>query len=105
MQPGALSSVIFLCACSDDDAEVASPDANAVLYYEHIAPLIADNCLSCHVGGGIAPFKLTSYSEVKALGPAIADAVMERRMPPFLPDNSGDCAQYEDGTTRAKSWA
>ncbi len=55
---------------------------------EHIAPIIYNKCAKCHHTGGIAPFALMSYQEVSNASYYIADAVSERRMPPWPPSPS-----------------
>ena len=51
--------------------------------YEHdIAPVIAENCASCHREGGIAPFAMDSHAMVKGWSPMIREVLMTKRMPP-----------------------
>jgi hypothetical protein len=53
---------------------------------EHIAPILYENCTSCHHSGGIAPFALLSYSDAYSMRAAIAHSVQDRHMPPWPPD-------------------
>jgi len=62
--------------------------AQVPTYSEHVAPIIYNNCTKCHRSGGIAPFKLTSYTDAYLWGPYIAGAVINRTMPPWPPDVS-----------------
>ncbi len=63
-------------------------DAHANLSYEKdIAPIIADNCASCHRNGGIAPFAMDSNLAVQGWSPMIREVVMTKRMPPGQVDN------------------
>lgn len=50
---------------------------------EHVAPIIYKSCTPCHSSGGIAPFALSNYQEVKYLGNAVVSATQARRMPPY----------------------
>ena len=50
---------------------------------EHVAPIIYKSCTPCHSAGGIAPFALSNYDEVKYLGDAVVSATQAKRMPPF----------------------
>jgi hypothetical protein len=50
---------------------------------EHVAPIIYKSCTPCHSAGGIAPFALSNYNEVKYLGDAVVSATQAKRMPPF----------------------
>lgn len=79
-----------LLACSSD----GPAGSNAPKYYEDVAPLLNDNCIACHREGGIAPFALTSYDQVRARASDIASATAGRRMPPMPVDNSGACNTY-----------
>lgn len=42
-----------------------------VNFSEHIAPIIYNNCTSCHRPGEVAPFSLTNYNEVATWAPMI----------------------------------
>ncbi|MCP4806658.1 MAG: hypothetical protein GY913_29140 [Proteobacteria bacterium] len=84
---------LFALACTGAEPDPAETDGP--LYYEDVAPILADNCVSCHQEGQIAPFYLVDYDSVSVVGSQIADSVTDRRMPPFLADNSGECNTYE----------
>lgn len=60
-------------------------------WHEDIAPLTAVNCQSCHVPGGIAPFSMTSYEEVKPWAPVMAASVMDATMPPWHAVETDEC--------------
>jgi len=51
-------------------------------YEKDIAPIIADNCASCHREGGIAPFAMDSHTMVQGWSPMIREVLMTKRMPP-----------------------
>lgn len=66
----------------------ASSNQTAALSYENdIAPIIAENCASCHRDGGIAPFAMDSHLTVQGWSPMIKEVVMTKRMPPGQVDN------------------
>ena len=52
------------------------------VYEEDIAPIIEENCASCHRESGIAPFAMDSYSMIRGWSPMIREVVMTKRMPP-----------------------
>ena len=101
----ALLSVGALGACEgpepspapigDDDPmmmeDPEGPDESALSFYEDIKPLLDDKCNKCHVEGGIAPFPLETYEQVKPLAMAIRDSVMSGSMPPWQPED--DCSE------------
>lgn len=60
--------------------------AQSVTYYEHIEPIIINNCASCHKPGGIGPFSLQTYNEVAAKGNFIAHVTKSKYMPPWKAD-------------------
>jgi hypothetical protein len=78
-------------ACSSDQANAGAPK-----YYEDVAPLVAQHCVGCHRDGGIAPFALTSYDQVKAHASDIESDTAARKMPPMPVDNSGQCNTYSN---------
>ena len=57
-------------------------DISAVSYEKDVAPIIAENCASCHREGGIAPFALNSHAMVQGWSPMIREVMMTKRMPP-----------------------
>ncbi len=65
-------------------------------YAEVVAPIMMKNCAQCHRGGGIAPFPLLTYEEVKPLAGLIAERTTAREMPPYNPNNCGHCNTFQD---------
>jgi hypothetical protein len=51
-------------------------------YEKDVAPIIAENCASCHREGGIAPFAMDSYAMMQGWSPMIREVLMTKRMPP-----------------------
>ena len=74
----------LLLACGPG-ADTATDDAT---WYRDVKPITDRSCTSCHTDGGIAPFPLTTYEEVSLLSEVVADAVAERRMPPWGADST-----------------
>jgi hypothetical protein len=52
-------------------------------FTETIAPIIYENCVSCHRPGDAAPFPLITYDDVRKRGPMIAAVTKSRYMPPW----------------------
>ncbi len=68
--------------------DYASSTQLASLSYENeIAPIITENCASCHRDGGIAPFAMDSHLTLQGWSPMIKEVVMTKRMPPGQVDN------------------
>jgi mono/diheme cytochrome c family protein len=96
----ALALVTQACATdddetTDDDGADGEPEAE-ITYREHVAPIFAANCVSCHTEGAIAPFSLDSYEGAAAVAQVAKSAVESRTMPPWSVDNSGECRTYAD---------
>lgn len=62
--------------------------AQTAVWSTDVAPILYNNCASCHRTGGIAPFDLISYSNAVTYANAIASAVSAKRMPPWPPNPS-----------------
>ncbi len=60
----------------------------SVTFNKDIAPIIFDNCSSCHRPGEVAPFPLLSYQDVKKRAKQIADVTGSKFMPPWKADHS-----------------
>jgi hypothetical protein len=57
--------------------------AQSVTFNNRIAPIIYNNCSSCHRPGEAAPFSLLSYADVAKRGRTIASVTAARFMPPW----------------------
>jgi hypothetical protein len=84
-----LSGVVLVAACGAPVPVAATPT-----WHRDVAPLIQNSCGGCHLAGGIAPFALGDYQQVKQLGGVVRNAIETRRMPPFLA--APNCAEYLD---------
>jgi hypothetical protein len=77
---------------ADEDVSVASVATSGPVisyaatavpsYIADIAPILADNCATCHREGGIAPFAMDSHTMVQGWSPMIREVLMTKRMPP-----------------------
>ena len=56
-----------------------------ITFSEHIAPLVFENCSSCHRPGQAGPFSLTNYKEVRKRGRIMLEVMEDRFMPPWKP--------------------
>jgi tetratricopeptide (TPR) repeat protein len=109
----AIAIVAVVAACSRTTERTEKAAARAVTFNEDIAPILFDNCASCHrpiedrrlraerfgaqaastssasddplcVAG--APFSVLDYGSVFRYARAISSAVQRRAMPPWLPE-------------------
>jgi tetratricopeptide (TPR) repeat protein len=100
-----LALVAAAAACSRATEPAAAPQqaARAPTFHRDIAPILFNNCASCHrpIGGtpaapaapGVdplcvagAPFSVLDYDSARRHAREIASAVQRRAMPPWLPD-------------------
>jgi mono/diheme cytochrome c family protein len=72
-----LAAVVFSVSESKSQTPVWSTD---------VAPILYNNCASCHRQGGIAPFSLLTYVDATSHGAAMSAAVSNRIMPPWPPN-------------------
>ncbi len=61
---------------------ISYPTDSVVSYSRDIAPVLAENCATCHREGGVAPFAMDSHTMVQGWSPMIREVLMTRRMPP-----------------------
>jgi hypothetical protein len=57
--------------------------ADKITFSETIAPIVYENCVTCHRPGEAAPFALITYEDVKKRGALIASVTQSRYMPPW----------------------
>jgi mono/diheme cytochrome c family protein len=67
----------------------ATPATGPVTYHARISRLVQQNCQTCHRTGGVAPFALERYEEVRAYAPMIRFVVESGRMPPWFAHPEG----------------
>ncbi|GBC93378.1 Thiol-disulfide oxidoreductase ResA [bacterium HR15] len=59
--------------------------APRVTFAEHIAPILYENCTTCHRLGDIGPFPLQTYEDAKRWAKEIKFYTQNRQMPPWKP--------------------
>ncbi|HSU58336.1 MAG TPA: tetratricopeptide repeat protein [Bryobacteraceae bacterium] len=71
---------------------MSAPPAPAT-FSKDIAPLIFEHCAPCHHSGGVGPFPLITYGDVRKHASQIVSATERRYMPPWPPERGyGDFA-------------
>lgn len=55
-------------------------------YAKNVAPIMQENCVACHVTGGIGPWAMSDYNMIRGFAPMIREVIMTKRMPPWHAD-------------------
>jgi tetratricopeptide (TPR) repeat protein len=76
-------------AASPEHQTPPSESRQAPTFSRDVAPIVYEQCSTCHRPGESGPFPLLTYEDVRARGKQIADVVQRRVMPPWPPDGSG----------------
>jgi len=100
--------VLFLAAAVAPAARAA--EAAVVTYSRDVAPILFENCATCHRPGEVAPFSLMTYPDAKRRAGQMADVVESRYMPPWLPidghgEFSGSRRLSEKQIKTLRAWA
>ncbi len=86
-------------------APVVAGNEAAVTYYKDVAPILQDNCQTCHrpsgynISGLIAPMSFMTYEETRPWARAIASKVAAREMPPWFASAPKGVFSNERGLT------
>lgn len=73
------------CIVNLKDAYQTEKHAN-ISYSKTIAPILMENCVTCHQEGGIGPWAMTEYEDVEGFSLMIREVVRTKRMPPWSAD-------------------
>jgi mono/diheme cytochrome c family protein len=90
------------CALDFSGTPGASP-APAVTYHNRISRLLQTNCLECHRDGGVAPFSLATYEDVRAHAGMMRKQVARGAMPPWFaaPPAPGESSHWKNDRSLA----
>ncbi len=98
LNSGVDNTVVQAASGCDISYPVKSAQTDSVPdYAEEVAPIIAEQCASCHREGGIGPFAMDSHLMLQGWSPMIREVLLTKRMPPMQVDpNIGhfDNARY-----------
>ena len=82
-----LAAIGSLPGCSRSGAgEVAAGDPSPPTFNRDVAPIVFENCVTCHRPGEAGPFPLMSYRDVRKRASQIVEVTESRYMPPWLPE-------------------
>jgi mono/diheme cytochrome c family protein len=66
-------------------APAAAAAAAPATFTKDVAPILFENCTSCHRPGEVGPFSLLTYPDAKRRAKQIAEVTDTKLMPPWLP--------------------
>lgn len=73
----------FGCTIFRDKVKTTTTKLATVTYARDVAPILYQNCVTCHREGEAAPFSLNTYQQAKTWATAIKDYTTRRLMPPW----------------------
>jgi hypothetical protein len=76
--------------------------ASTPTFTKDVAPILFDNCATCHRTGEIAPMTLLSYEDARPWAKAIKNKVVSREMPPWHADPQYGKFRNDRSLTRAQ---
>ena len=84
---GLVAVPLAYAALADDEEPAYVPlSKGSVTWSRDIAPVVYENCSSCHRPGEVAPFPLLTYADAKKRAKQIAIVTQSRFMPPWKAD-------------------
>lgn len=86
---GVSALVSTASACSE--SAPPPPAADAPTFTKEIEPLVREKCQGCHREGGIAPFPLVTFEQLRDLAVLAKEKVTRREMPPWGAFSEPNC--------------
>lgn len=81
-----------LAACgTDEESDMPDDPIARATWYQDVAPILANRCMTCHQDGGIAPFELTQYETAVENSARMIHEIERGAMPPFDAREEADC--------------
>jgi len=80
----ALGCIVIGIARGDSPAATRlNTDTRLPTFNKDVAPIVFNNCATCHHAGEVAPFPLMSYADVRKHAKEIVELTQDRQMPPW----------------------
>jgi Flp pilus assembly protein TadD/mono/diheme cytochrome c family protein len=109
-----LRSISVACVCSalvicSHTHRAIHAAESTVSWSRQIAPLVYQNCTTCHHPGGSGPFSLLTYEDARRRGPQMVQVTQSHYMPPWLPapgygEFAGARRLSEEQVTLIRKW-
>ena len=84
--PIAPSDSLPLCPLAQPCAVSRHRAQTSPTWSHQIAPILYNNCTTCHHPGGAGPFSLLTYDDARRWSAQILTVTQSRFMPPWLPE-------------------
>ena len=75
---------------------IGALDAQEVTFTRDVAPILYENCVTCHRPGSFAPMSLLTYETARMYAPLLKIKVQTRQMPPWHLDRTVGIQEYEN---------
>jgi hypothetical protein len=83
MRPVLIIALAALTIAVTASVSCAGATSNTPTFTEQVAPIVFQNCVTCHRPGEIGPFPLLTYQDVRKRARQIAEVTGTRFMPPW----------------------
>jgi Flp pilus assembly protein TadD len=88
-----IAAVPFSSRSGVKAASTPDPALSNPTWARDVAPILYQNCTTCHHPGGAGPFSLLTYADARRWGSQVVTVTQSRYMPPWLPEpGHGDFA-------------
>jgi peroxiredoxin len=92
-----------------EQQQLAKAKHAEISYSEDIAPILLDNCVTCHREDGLGPWAMTDYNMVRGFSLMIREVLRTKRMPPWHADPtvghwSNDLSLTQEEITTLVHW-
>ena len=86
------------------EAKASEPVFTLTTYHNQISRILQNNCVECHRKGGVGPFSLETYEDVKAHAGMIRKQVDRGVMPPWfaVPTKAGEVTPWANERSLAE---
>ena len=95
-------AILFITASIAESAGAATIAATPT-FNKDIAPILYQNCATCHRPGEVAPFSLLTYSDAAKKASLLAVVTEKRVMPPWKPEPGYGSFPMNGGSPNNKS--
>ena len=87
LRPAAIALLLVLVSATGTYAQATTAAKEPTpTWSQQIAPILYNNCTTCHHPGGAGPFSLLTYDDARRWSAQILTVTQSRFMPPWLPE-------------------